>query len=85
MAVPDDAATPHDSPGDSLPPGEYFSPPQLARLLGVDPSTVRRWLDAGYLPWHRAGPSRRARRRIVRADAERFVREYGRGMGRVLP
>jgi excisionase family DNA binding protein len=34
----------------------YFTVAQAARLLGVSPSTVWRWIDAQSLPAYRVGP-----------------------------
>lgn len=28
----------------------YLTPPELAKLLGINPSTVKRWVDRGFLP-----------------------------------
>jgi len=44
----------HDSP--ALEPSCYVTVAQAARLLGVSPSTVWRWIDARKLPAYRIGP-----------------------------
>ncbi len=35
---------------------EYYTVPEVARMLKVSPSTVWRWLEAGDLPAYRVGP-----------------------------
>jgi excisionase family DNA binding protein len=47
-------------------PGEWLGLSDVARLLGVHPSTVRNWSDRGFLPVHRTqGGHRRYRRSEV--------------------
>jgi excisionase family DNA binding protein len=47
-------------------PDEWLSLSEVARLLGVHPSTVRNWSDRGHLPAHRTqGGHRRYRRSEV--------------------
>jgi excisionase family DNA binding protein len=44
-------------------PGDWLSLSEVAKILGVHPSTVRNWADAGHLPVHRTqGGHRRFRR-----------------------
>ncbi len=35
---------------------DFYSVAQAARLLGVSPSTIWRWIDAARLPAYRVGP-----------------------------
>jgi hypothetical protein len=74
MSTDDAAAPPSPSPGSSLPPGEYFTPSSVARLYGVDPKTVRGWIDRGLLPCYRLPPTAHARgyARIRRGDLIAF-------------
>jgi excisionase family DNA binding protein len=44
----------HSAPG--LEPSRYVTVAQAAKLLGVSPSTVWRWIDARKLPAYRVGP-----------------------------
>jgi excisionase family DNA binding protein len=50
--------------------GEYLSPAEFARRLGVSVPTVRRWIDEGRLEAMRAG----RQVRISAAEIERLVR-----------
>lgn len=50
---------------------DYYSVAEAAELLGVSPSTVWRWIDAGRLPAYRVGPKNI---RIARADVEAAIR-----------
>ncbi|MCB9556389.1 MAG: helix-turn-helix domain-containing protein [Deltaproteobacteria bacterium] len=45
-----------------------YSSPQIAGLIGVDPSSINRWIDAGRLPAHRTlGGHRRVTARDLRS------------------
>lgn len=57
-------------------PSALCSVAEAARLLGVSPSTVWRWVDSGKLPALRVGPKAI---RIRRADLESAVRENSEG------
>lgn len=48
-----------------------LSPNDAARLLGVTPATIRRWVADGLLPAKRLGPGRRIV--IEPADLDRLV------------
>lgn len=51
---------------------EYMTSTQVAELLGVGPTSVKRWADAGLIPCVRtAGQHRRFERRVVDAFIER--------------
>lgn len=51
-------------------PGDLRTPKQLARLLGVDATTVRRWLRGGRLRGYKVG----GRWRGSEADARGMIR-----------
>lgn len=53
----------------------HFTPPELARLIGVNESTVKRWVDRGLLP---AEKTAGGHRRVSRKDLELFVKSYSR-------
>jgi MerR family transcriptional regulator, light-induced transcriptional regulator len=50
----------------------HFTPPQIARMIGVNVSTVKRWVDKGILPAHK---SPGGHRRIREDDIMRFIKE----------
>lgn len=54
----------------SLDQSELCTVPQAAATLGVHPSTIWRWIDAGRLPAYRVGPKSI---RIKRSDVERLI------------
>lgn len=54
----------------------YLSTKQVAAMLDVDESTVRRWKDQGLLPYFRFGPKCI---RYRREDIEAFGRQYREG------
>lgn len=49
-----------------------FSPKEVAEILGVSESSVKRWVDAGHVPVHR---TQGGHRRILLPDLVRFIRE----------
>ena len=51
---------------------EYLTVRQAAELLSVHPSTVRRWIERG---WLRIADSGGGRRRLAREQVERFGRQ----------
>lgn len=51
-----------------------IGPNEAARLLQVSPSTMQRWIDAGFLAAHRTAGGHR---RMVLAELVRFARERG--------
>lgn len=51
---------------------QTFSPRDVAEIIGVSESTVKRWVDAGHIPVHR---TQGGHRRIQLVDLLRFVRE----------
>lgn len=53
---------------------EFVSVGQAAAIIGVDESTVRRWIDRGQLAGDRVGP--RGWRRTTRAAAEDMARKW---------
>lgn len=59
----------------------YLTVAQAAEQLGVHPSTIRRWIDAGILPAYRLGPKRIA---VKQSELERVVvpRRLRNGRGR---
>jgi excisionase family DNA binding protein len=50
----------------------HFSPPELARLLGVNESTVKRWIDKGFL---KASKTPGGHRRITKKDVQTFLKD----------
>ncbi|WP_108883248.1 helix-turn-helix domain-containing protein [Anderseniella sp. Alg231-50] len=50
-------------------PEPFLTIPEVAGTLNVNTRTVRRWIDAGYLPVHRLGGSVR----ISDADFRAFL------------
>jgi len=51
---------------------EYMTSTQVAELLGVGPTSIKRWADAGLIPCVRtAGQHRRFEKRVVEAFVER--------------
>jgi excisionase family DNA binding protein len=58
------------NPGSSEQPPRGLLTSEAARLIGVSPDTVRRWIHAGILPAKRLGPGGRIR--IDPADLERL-------------
>lgn len=57
----------------------HFSPPQLAKILEVNVSTIKRWVDKGFLE---AQVTRGGHRRITQNHLSRFVQKYPRYRGR---
>ena len=58
-------------------PKDSWSPAQLAPILGVSESTLKRWIDRGHL---RADRTPGGHRRIARADLIAFLRARGRAL-----
>lgn len=61
-----------------LMPEELLTSGEVARLLGVGPSTVKRWTDAGDL---RCVKTLGKHRRFMRAEVEEFARRTGMPLG----
>lgn len=56
-------------------PKNFFTTHQIATLVGVDPKTVRTWIDAKKLRgFHIPGSKHR---RVTRADLVTFIRDHG--------
>ncbi len=54
-------------------PANTFTPPQLAKLFKVNVSTIKRWVDKGYLVSNKTPGGHR---RISRAQLRAFIRKY---------
>ena len=66
-------------------PGEWLSLSEVAKTLGVHPSTVRNWANTGQLPVHRtAGGHRRFRRREIELCLESQYAESSTEVSRVI-
>jgi excisionase family DNA binding protein len=50
----------------------HFSPAQIGRMIGVNESTVKRWIDADLLPAHTTNGGHR---RVSEDDLQTFMRE----------
>src|SRR3954468_5764628 len=59
-----------DGPMTQAAESDFYSIAQAAKLLGVSPSTVWRWIEADRLPAYRVGPKNI---RIKKADLEQAV------------
>lgn len=53
----------------------HFTPPQLSQFLGVNPSTIKRWVDKGFI---NAEITPGGHRRITKKEVERFLKEHPR-------
>ncbi|MHC4600406.1 MAG: response regulator, partial [Planctomycetota bacterium] len=66
---------------DELPEGKIFTTHQVARIFGVNPGTLVRWIKEGHLKAHRTpgGHNRIERDELVRflAECGRFTEEKG--------
>lgn len=51
-------------------PGNWLSLSEIAKLLGVHPSTVRNWADQGVLPVHR---TQGGHRRFMRSEVDLWI------------
>jgi excisionase family DNA binding protein len=51
----------------------HFTPPEIARLIGVNESTVKRWIDKGVLT---AEKTPGGHRRVSRNDIQKFVASH---------
>ncbi|MBT4306227.1 MAG: helix-turn-helix domain-containing protein [Chloroflexi bacterium] len=51
-------------------PGNWLSSSEIAKLLGVHPSTVRNWADQGVLPVHR---TQGGHRRFMRSEVDLWI------------
>lgn len=55
---------------------ELVTAAEVARLFGVTPRTVHRWIDRGLIPAIRIGGAARGPLRIRRADVEALMAEW---------
>ncbi len=55
----------------------HFTPPELARMFGVNESTVKRWIDRGILPAERTAGGHR---RVSKRDMDTFLRSRNKGV-----
>lgn len=53
----------------------HFTPPYLAQYLGVNPSTIKRWVDKGFL---KAEVTPGGHRRIHKRELARFLKQHPR-------
>ena len=51
---------------------KFYTPQDLARIAGVDPNTVRRWIKAGIVRGQKVG----GRYRIPASEMLRFISEH---------
>lgn len=50
----------------------HFTPPQIAQILGVNVSTIKRWVDKGILP---AQKTAGGHRKVSRSDLQKLITE----------
>ena len=55
------------------PEPEFLTPPQVAKVMGVNPDKVRAWIRAGTLRATDVSEGTRPRYRVARTDVERFL------------
>ena len=70
LCTPRDAVAVLNSMLASLANEEYLTPPEAARLLGVNPDKVRNWIRSGRLPAVDTARKTRPRWKIARTDVE---------------
>ena len=58
---------------------DFISGPDLARLAGVNQSTVSRWVKNGVITPVLRGPGRRSHMWFAAADVEKLLSERGTG------
>src|SRR5919197_5078158 len=68
------------SAGAAIDASALLSVSQAAQRLGVSPSTIWRWIEAGRLPAYRIGPKKI---RVRREDLEQMVQPAGDRKGRM--
>lgn len=56
------------------PPADAFTPPQVAKQLGVRPASLLSWIRSGQLKAANVGNKSRPRYRIQRADIDAFLK-----------
>jgi excisionase family DNA binding protein len=79
--TPRDAVAVLNSMLASLSNEEYLTPPEAARLLGVNPDKVRNWIRSGRLPAIDTAKKTRPRWKIARTDVEN-LRQTATPLGR---
>jgi excisionase family DNA binding protein len=55
--------------------GDVLKVPQVAEMCGVDPKTVRRWIEDGFFPGAKRGLGKTSPYRIPRHEVEAFIED----------
>lgn len=55
---------------------DFLTPNEIGKQLKVDPKTIIRWIQSGYLPGIRVGKKYRVERKAYEAFLQRRAAEY---------